>query len=59
MAFAVSTVISGSDGFRFRFVGFWAMTPKAVGGQHYTQQARQLIEQLPDDSLPTVVAGER
>ncbi len=53
--FFVSTVISGPD--RFRFVGFWAMTPK-FARYEYPQQATRLIEQLPDDGLPTVVAGD-
>jgi exonuclease III len=53
--FFVSTVISGPE--RFRFVGFWAMTPKFTG-YSYTRQATRMIEQLPDDGLPTVVAGD-
>jgi exonuclease III len=53
--FLVSTVISEPE--RFRFVGFWAMTPKFTG-YSYTRQATRLIEQLPDDGLPTVVAGD-
>jgi exonuclease III len=53
--FFVSTVISGPD--RFRFVGFWAMTQKFTGYE-YPQQATRLIEQLPNDGLPTVVAGD-
>lgn len=53
--FFISTVISGPD--RFRFVGFWAMTPK-FAGYEYPQQATRLIEQLPDDDVPTVVAGD-
>jgi endonuclease/exonuclease/phosphatase family metal-dependent hydrolase len=53
--FAVSTVIGGSA--KFRFVGFWAMTPKAVG-YSYHRQATRVIEQLPSDPLPTVVAGD-
>jgi endonuclease/exonuclease/phosphatase family metal-dependent hydrolase len=48
-------VISGPD--RFRFVGFWAMTQK-FAGYEYPQQATRLIEQLPNDGLPTVVAGD-
>ncbi len=55
--FSGSTLITGPDGFRFRFVGFWAMTPKSVG-QSNTRQARVLIDQLPDDDLPTVIAGD-
>jgi endonuclease/exonuclease/phosphatase family metal-dependent hydrolase len=51
----ISTVISGPE--RFRFVGFWAMTPKSVGYE-YPEQATRLIERLPDDGLPTVVAGD-
>ena len=53
--FAVSVIISGPT--RFRFVGFWAMSPKAVG-YTYTRQATRLIERLPDDGFPTVVAGD-
>jgi exonuclease III len=53
--FVVSTVISGPE--RFRFVGFWAMTPKSVGYE-YPQQATRLIQQLPADGLSTVVAGD-
>jgi len=51
----ISTVIAGPR--RFRFVGFWAMTPKHTG-LTYPQQATRLIEQLPDDDLPTVLAGD-
>lgn len=57
LRFAVSTVISGPGESRFRFVGFWAMTPKAVGFS-YTHQATMLIDALPQDGLPTVVAGD-
>jgi endonuclease/exonuclease/phosphatase family metal-dependent hydrolase len=53
--FFVSTVISGPN--RFRFVGFWAMTEK-FAGYSYPRQATRLIEQLPDDGLPMVVAGD-
>jgi endonuclease/exonuclease/phosphatase (EEP) superfamily protein YafD len=53
--FYLSTVISGPD--RFRFVGFWAMTPKFAGYEH-PQQATRLIERLPNDGVPTVVAGD-
>jgi exonuclease III len=53
--FAVSTLISGPE--RFRFVGFWAMTEKDVG-YTYTRQATRLIEGLSDDGIPTVVAGD-
>jgi endonuclease/exonuclease/phosphatase family metal-dependent hydrolase len=51
----VSSVISGPD--RFRFVGFWAMTPKDAG-YSYPQQAARLIERLPDDGMATVIAGD-
>jgi hypothetical protein len=51
----VSTVISGPD--RFRFVGFWAMTPN-FAGYSYPRQATRLIERLPRDGLPTVLAGD-
>lgn len=53
--FAVSTLISGPD--QFRFVGFWAMTPNDAGYE-YPQQAARLIEGLPDDGIPIVVAGD-
>jgi exodeoxyribonuclease III len=56
LPFLVSTKITGRGG-PFRFVGFWAMTPKDVG-YSYTRQARMLIEALPDDEVPTVVAGD-
>jgi hypothetical protein len=52
----ISTLISGPEGSRFRFVGFWAMTPH--GGDSYPQQATRLIEQLPDDGISTVIAGD-
>jgi hypothetical protein len=53
--YIVSTLISGPD--RFRFVGFWAMTPK-FARYSYTRQATRLVEQLPRDGLATVVAGD-
>ena len=53
--FAVSTVISGPE--RFRFVGFWAMTEKDVG-YSYPRQATRVIEALPDDDIPAVMAGD-
>jgi exonuclease III len=53
--FVVSTVITGPT--RFRFVAFWAMTPKAVG-YSYHRQAQRMIDQLPRDDLDTVVAGD-
>ena len=53
--FAVSVIISGPT--RFRFVGFWAMSPKAAR-YTYTRQATRLIERLPEDGLPTVIAGD-
>jgi endonuclease/exonuclease/phosphatase family metal-dependent hydrolase len=52
---SVSAIIFGPD--RFRFVGFWAMTPKDAGFE-YPEQAMRLIERLPVDDLPTVVAGD-
>jgi endonuclease/exonuclease/phosphatase family metal-dependent hydrolase len=55
LPFLISTVISGPE--RFRFVGFWAMTP-GFAGYSYPRQATKLIEQLPDDGLGTVVAGD-
>lgn len=53
--FFISTIIAGPS--RLRFVGFWAMTPKFTG-QSYTRQATRLIEALPNDGVPTVVAGD-
>lgn len=53
--FAVSTVVTGST--RFRFVGFWAMT-ESHAGYTYPRQATRVIGDLPDDGLPTVVAGD-
>jgi endonuclease/exonuclease/phosphatase family metal-dependent hydrolase len=52
----ISTLISGPGSNRFRFVGFWGMSP--MGGDSYPQQATRLIEQLPGDGIPTVVAGD-
>jgi endonuclease/exonuclease/phosphatase family metal-dependent hydrolase len=54
--FAISALVTGPE--RFRFVDFWAMTPGNVGGLSYTQQARRIIDQLPEDGVPTVVAGD-
>lgn len=54
-SFFISALITGPT--RFRFVGFWAMTPKFTQ-YSYTRQATRLIEQLPDDGVPTVVAGD-
>jgi endonuclease/exonuclease/phosphatase family metal-dependent hydrolase len=48
-------VLGGAE--PFRFANFWAMTPRNVGGLSYTQQARQVIKDLPDD-LDTVMAGD-
>jgi len=53
----ISTAIEGPGGVRFRFVGFWAMTPRGARDS-YPQQATELIEQLPHDGMPTVVAGD-
>jgi exonuclease III len=55
--FYVSTRIAGPDLDPFRFVGFWAMSPKDVGFV-YTRQATRLIERLSRDGIPTVVAGD-
>jgi endonuclease/exonuclease/phosphatase family metal-dependent hydrolase len=52
---AVSVIVEGST--RFRFIGFWAMTEKDVG-YTYTRQATRMIAAMPDDGLPTVVAGD-
>jgi exonuclease III len=52
---AVSVIVDGPT--RFRFIGFWAMTEKDVG-YTYTRQARRMIEAMPEDDLPTVVAGD-
>jgi endonuclease/exonuclease/phosphatase family metal-dependent hydrolase len=53
----LSTLIVGPGAIRFRFVGFWAMTPTSTDDA-YPQQATELIDQLPDDEHPTVVAGD-
>lgn len=53
--FAVSTVVTGPT--RLRFVGFWAMT-ESHAGYTYPRQATRVIGGLPDDELPTVVAGD-
>jgi endonuclease/exonuclease/phosphatase (EEP) superfamily protein YafD len=53
--FFLSTMISASV--PFRFVGFWARTRTFIGDE-YPRQATRLIDQLPDDDLPTVVAGD-
>jgi len=55
--FALSSLVSGGPT-AFRFVNFWAMTPQNVGGLAYTAQAERMIDRLPDDGLPTVVAGD-
>jgi endonuclease/exonuclease/phosphatase family metal-dependent hydrolase len=55
--FALSCLVLGGPE-PFRFVNFWAMTPANVGGLSYTQQARQVIKELPDDALATVMAGD-
>jgi len=53
----LSVVIGSPASGQFRFVGFWAMTPvnEADG---YPQQATRLIKWLPQDDLPTMVAGD-
>jgi exonuclease III len=51
----VSAMIGGPR--RFRFVGFWAMT-RSSDDDVYSLQAARLIEQLPADDVPTVVAGD-
>jgi endonuclease/exonuclease/phosphatase family metal-dependent hydrolase len=53
--FFISSVITGPE--RFRFVGFWGMTP-TYAKYEYPAQATLLIQYLPDDELPTVVAGD-
>ena len=54
--FLISTIVSNGDD-RIRFVNFWAMSPKLTG-YSYTRQATLLIESLPDDGIPTIVAGD-
>ncbi len=54
----ISTIVVGPGELRFRFVGFWAMTPSRGGTDTYPEQATELIGQLPDDGTPTVVAGD-
>jgi len=53
----LSTIVGGPDGYRLRFVGFWAMTPTSPEDD-YPQQAKELIEWLPRDELTTVLAGD-
>jgi exodeoxyribonuclease III len=53
--FFISTVVTEPE--HFRFVAFWAMTPR-YAKYSYTRQATRLIEWLPADGLPTVVAGD-
>jgi endonuclease/exonuclease/phosphatase family metal-dependent hydrolase len=53
--FLISTIIDGPV--RFRFVAFWAMTPSHAK-YSYTRQATRLIDALPDDGLPIVIAGD-
>lgn len=53
----LSTIISGPGGSRFRFLGFWAMTPKGKDDT-YPAQATNLIVSIPIDGLPTVMAGD-
>lgn len=52
----LSKIVGGPGGYRFRFVGFWAMTPTSPE-DGYPQQARELVDGLPHDELATVVAG--
>lgn len=55
--FYISAIVTGP--IQFRFICFWAMAQDPfVGGLDYWQQAARLIEQLPDDDLPTVIAGD-
>jgi endonuclease/exonuclease/phosphatase family metal-dependent hydrolase len=53
----LSTMIEGPGDAHLRFVGFWAMTPTGPE-DGYPQQAKELIERLPRDVLPTVLAGD-
>lgn len=53
--FFLSTVVAGPE--RFRFVGVWTRTPTSEA-DGYPQQMARLIEQLPEDGIPTVVAGD-
>lgn len=45
----LSTLIDGPDGLRFRFVGFWGMSPINEPLDDYPQQAKELIDLLPLD----------
>jgi endonuclease/exonuclease/phosphatase family metal-dependent hydrolase len=54
----LSARISGPEGVDFRFVGFWAMSPTDPLKDSYPQQATELIEWLPQDDVPTVLAGD-
>jgi hypothetical protein len=53
----LSTIIGGPGDSHLRFVGFWAMTPTGLDDS-YPQQAKELIELLPRDELPTIMAGD-
>lgn len=43
--------------YRFRFVGFWAMSPTSKT-DGYPSQAADLIGRLPSDGLPTWITGD-
>jgi endonuclease/exonuclease/phosphatase family metal-dependent hydrolase len=54
---SLSTLIRGPGDSRFRFVGFWAMTPKGIDDS-YPRQATDLIMSIPRDDVPSVIAGD-
>jgi exodeoxyribonuclease-3 len=53
----LSTLIGGPGDSRFRFVGFWAMTPTGPD-ETYPSQATDLIVSIPRDGIPSVLAGD-
>jgi endonuclease/exonuclease/phosphatase family metal-dependent hydrolase len=53
----LSALVKGPNPERLRFVGFWAMTPVQADDKD-PQQATDLLRKLPDDGMPTVVAGD-
>lgn len=54
---ALSTIVSGPEPDRFRFVGFWGMT-RTGPDDTYPQQATDLLGKLRPDGTATVVAGD-
>lgn len=50
-------MITGPDHIRCRLVGVWTRSPTEVGDD-YPEQMKRVIDQLPDDEIPTVIAGD-